>query len=59
MCFIFGYVIEFQVMIIVAWSPAGPLGLIFEEVVQYNAMSIFITYAFLNFIQGNLACFFS
>lgn len=42
----------FQAMLIVAWSPSGSLAAFFDEDVFKNVLSIFITSAFLNFLQG-------
>lgn len=39
-------------MIIIAWSPSGSLSAIFDPAVFRNVMTIFITAAFLNFLQG-------
>lgn len=43
----------FQTMIIVAWSPSGSILAIFSEDVFKNVLTIFITSAFLNLLQGN------
>ncbi|KAF7833505.1 callose synthase 7-like [Senna tora] len=45
------FILALQVMIIVAWSSGGPLALFLDDDVFRSAMSIFITYAFLNFLQ--------
>lgn len=42
----------FQAMVIVAWNHNGSLAVIFEEKVFKNILSIFITLAILNFLQG-------
>lgn len=42
----------FQAMVIVAWSSSGSLLAFFEEDVFRRVTSIFITQAFLNFLQG-------
>jgi callose synthase len=39
-------------MVIIAWSPSGSLSSIFEADVFRNVLTIFITAAFLNFLQG-------
>ena len=39
-------------MVIIAWSPSGLLSSIFEADVFRNVSTIFITAAFLNFLQG-------
>ena len=39
-------------MIIIAWSDLGPLAVFFDDDVFRDVMSIFITYAILNFLQG-------
>lgn len=39
-------------MIIIAWSPNGTILAIFEGDVFRHVLSIFITYAFLNLLQG-------
>jgi len=44
----------FQAMIIIGWSSLGPVGVFFDKDVFRNVMTIFITYAFLNFLQGTL-----
>jgi hypothetical protein len=50
----------FQAMVIVAWSPSGSLAAVFDEDVFKSVLSIFITSAFLNLLQGTgiiLRCF--
>jgi hypothetical protein len=44
--------LPFQAMVIIAWSPSGSLSSIFEADVFRNVLTIFITAAFLNFLQG-------
>lgn len=39
-------------MIIVAWSPSGSLTSLFYADVFRSVLSIFMTYAFLNLLQG-------
>uniref|UniRef100_A0A453DH27 Callose synthase 7 n=1 Tax=Aegilops tauschii subsp. strangulata TaxID=200361 RepID=A0A453DH27_AEGTS len=41
-------------MVIIAWSPSGSLSAIFEPTVFRDVMTIFITAAFLNFLQATL-----
>ncbi|KAF5205133.1 Callose synthase, partial [Thalictrum thalictroides] len=43
-----------EAMIIIAWSPSGSLAAIFDEDVFRSVMSIFITWAILNFLQATL-----
>ncbi|KAI8007136.1 putative callose synthase 6 [Camellia lanceoleosa] len=45
------YILAFQALLIVAWS--GSLSNLFNRDVSKNVLSIFITSAFLNFLQGN------
>ncbi|VAH54461.1 unnamed protein product [Triticum turgidum subsp. durum] len=40
-----------KAMVIIAWSPSGSLSAIFEPTVFRDVMTIFITAAFLNFLQ--------
>ncbi|VAH60968.1 unnamed protein product [Triticum turgidum subsp. durum] len=42
---------DIEAMVIIAWSPSGSLSAIFEPAVFRNVMTIFITAAFLNFLQ--------
>ncbi|VAH39046.1 unnamed protein product [Triticum turgidum subsp. durum] len=44
----------FEAMVIIAWSPSGSLSAIFEPTVFRDVMTIFITAAFLNFLQATL-----
>uniref|UniRef100_A0A8R7QP28 Uncharacterized protein n=2 Tax=Triticum urartu TaxID=4572 RepID=A0A8R7QP28_TRIUA len=48
------FVLAFQAMVIVAWSPSGSLYAILEPNVFRNVLTIFITAAFLNFLQATL-----
>ncbi|XP_031256543.1 callose synthase 7 isoform X1 [Pistacia vera] len=48
------FTMAFQAMVIVAWSPSGSLVAFFEEDVFRRVTSIFITQAFLNFLQAAL-----
>ncbi|GAB4850789.1 Callose synthase 7 [Ancistrocladus abbreviatus] len=48
------FILVFQAMVIVAWSPSGSITSIFDADVFRNVMSIFITYAFLNLLQAAL-----
>lgn len=41
-------------MVIIAWSRSGSPAAIFDEDVFKNVLSIFITSAFLNFLQGTV-----
>ncbi|KAK7333642.1 hypothetical protein VNO80_30419 [Phaseolus coccineus] len=48
------FILALQAMIIIGWSSLGPVGVFFDEDVFRNVMTVFITYAFLNFIQVTL-----
>ncbi|KAK9266832.1 hypothetical protein L1049_001603 [Liquidambar formosana] len=48
------FILSFQVMVIIAWSPSRSLTAFFEEDVFKGILSIFITSAFLNFLQASL-----
>ncbi|KAH1154049.1 hypothetical protein AAZX31_18G102700 [Glycine max] len=48
------FILALQAMIIIAWSSLGPVGVFFDGHVFRNVMTIFITYAFLNFLQVTL-----
>ncbi|XP_044492821.1 callose synthase 7-like [Mangifera indica] len=48
------FTMALQAMVIVAWSPSGSLVAFFEEDVFRRVTSIFITQAFLNFLQASL-----
>ncbi|KAF0917198.1 hypothetical protein E2562_017105 [Oryza meyeriana var. granulata] len=48
------FILAFQAMVIIAWSPSGSLSAIFEPTVFRNVLTIFITAAFLNFLQATL-----
>ncbi|XP_004499983.1 callose synthase 7 [Cicer arietinum] len=45
------FILALQAMIIIAWSPLGPVGVLTDADVFRNVSTIFITYAFLNFLQ--------
>ncbi|KAK7316697.1 hypothetical protein RJT34_00353 [Clitoria ternatea] len=48
------FILALQAMIIIGWSSLGPAGVFFDGDVFRNVMTIFITYAFLNFLQVSL-----
>nr|WJO13371.1 callose synthase 7 [Lilium hybrid cultivar] len=48
------FILVFQAMIILAWSPSGSLAAFFDPDVFRNVLTIFITAAFLNFLQAAL-----
>uniref|UniRef100_J3L0R0 1,3-beta-glucan synthase n=1 Tax=Oryza brachyantha TaxID=4533 RepID=J3L0R0_ORYBR len=48
------FILAFQAMVIIAWSPSGTLSGIFDATVFRNVLTIFITAAFLNFLQATL-----
>ncbi|KAL5582571.1 hypothetical protein UlMin_015013 [Ulmus minor] len=48
------FILAFQAMVIIAWSPSGSLAAFFDEDVFKSVLSIFITSAFLNLIQATL-----
>uniref|UniRef100_A0A5B7C4U4 1,3-beta-glucan synthase n=1 Tax=Davidia involucrata TaxID=16924 RepID=A0A5B7C4U4_DAVIN len=48
------FILAFQAMVIVAWNSSGSLAAIFDEDVFKRILSIFITSAFLNFLQATL-----
>ncbi|KAF9590661.1 hypothetical protein IFM89_036153 [Coptis chinensis] len=48
------FILALQAMIIIAWSPSGSLAALFDEDVFKSVMSIFITWAILNFLQATL-----
>ncbi|GMH10939.1 hypothetical protein Nepgr_012780 [Nepenthes gracilis] len=48
------FILSFQAMVIVAWSPSGSITSIFDGDVFRSFLSIFITYAFLNLLQAAL-----
>ncbi|RDX90563.1 putative callose synthase 6, partial [Mucuna pruriens] len=48
------FILALQAMIIIAWSSLGPVGVFFDGDLFRNVMTIFITYAFLNFLQVTL-----
>ncbi|KAL5706616.1 Callose synthase 7 [Ranunculus cassubicifolius] len=45
------FILAFQAMVIIAWSPSGSLGAFFDEDVFRSVVSIFKTWAILNFVQ--------
>ncbi|XP_074576315.1 callose synthase 7-like [Curcuma longa] len=48
------FILAFQAMLIIAWSPSGSLTAFFDPDVFRRVLSIFITAAFLNFFQAAL-----
>ncbi|KAG4935648.1 hypothetical protein AAZX31_18G104000 [Glycine max] len=48
------FILALQAMIIIAWSSLRPVRVFFDADVFRNVMTIFITYAFLNFLQATL-----
>ncbi|KAG0490997.1 hypothetical protein HPP92_007860 [Vanilla planifolia] len=48
------FILAFQAMLIVAWSPSGSVTALFDPDVFRSVLSIFITAALLNFIQASL-----
>ncbi|XP_059452724.1 callose synthase 7-like isoform X2 [Corylus avellana] len=48
------FILAFQAMVIVAWSPSGSIAALFDEDVFRSVLSIFITSAFLNLLQATL-----
>ncbi|OVA11586.1 Glycosyl transferase [Macleaya cordata] len=48
------FILAFQAMVIVAWSPSGSPLALFEEDVFKSVLSIFLTWALLNFLQVSL-----
>ncbi|KAF4373230.1 hypothetical protein G4B88_007243 [Cannabis sativa] len=48
------FILAFQAMLIVAWSPSGSIVAFFDADVFRSVLSIFITSAFLNFLQATL-----
>ena len=48
--------VGFQAMVIIAWSPSGSLVALFDEVVFRRVLTIFITSAVLNLLQGISWC---
>ncbi|XP_042424407.1 callose synthase 7-like isoform X2 [Zingiber officinale] len=48
------FILAFQAMLIIAWSPSGSLTAFFDPDVFRRVLSIFITAAFLNFFQATL-----
>ncbi|XP_029129775.1 callose synthase 7 isoform X3 [Cajanus cajan] len=48
------FILALQAMIIIAWSSLGPVGVFLNSNAFENVMTIFITYAFLRFLQACL-----
>ncbi|RDX92552.1 Callose synthase 7, partial [Mucuna pruriens] len=48
------FILALQAMIILAWSSFGHVGVFFDADVFRNVMTIFITYAILNFLRATL-----
>ncbi|KAK9266834.1 hypothetical protein L1049_001605 [Liquidambar formosana] len=48
------FILAFQGMVIIAWSPSGSITALFDEDVFKSVLSIFISSAFLNFLQATL-----
>lgn len=48
------FILAFQAMFIVAWSPSGSIANFFDADVFRSVLTIFITSAFLNFLQATL-----
>ncbi|CAM8991651.1 unnamed protein product [Rhodiola kirilowii] len=48
------FILAFQAMVIVAWSPSGSIAAIFDPDVFHSILSIFVTSAFLNLLQAML-----
>ncbi|MED6107994.1 hypothetical protein PIB30_019220 [Stylosanthes scabra] len=48
------FILALQAMIIIAWSTLGPIEVFLDTDAFRNVMSIFITYAILNFLQVSL-----
>ncbi|XP_034701609.1 callose synthase 7 [Vitis riparia] len=48
------FILAFQAMVIIAWSPSGSLAALFDEDVFRSVLTIFITSAFLNLLQATL-----
>ena len=48
------FIMAFQAMVIIAWSPSGSLVALFDEVVFRRVLTIFITSAVLNLLQATL-----
>ncbi|KAL6653202.1 hypothetical protein ACP70R_012127 [Stipagrostis hirtigluma subsp. patula] len=47
-------ILAFQAMVIIAWSPSRSLSAMFEPTIFRGVMTIFVTDAFLNFLQAML-----
>ncbi|KAM4105419.1 hypothetical protein ACJW30_06G231200 [Castanea mollissima] len=48
------FILSFQVMLIIAWSPSRSLAAFFDANIFRRVLSIFVTYSFLNFLQATL-----
>ncbi|XP_030462869.1 callose synthase 7 isoform X2 [Syzygium oleosum] len=48
------FILAFQAMVIIAWTPSGSVTALFDEEVVRQVLTIFITYAFLNFLRASL-----
>ncbi|KAG8659847.1 hypothetical protein MANES_02G084900v8 [Manihot esculenta] len=48
------FILAFQAMVIIAWNSSGSIVDVFNEVVFRSVLSIFVTSAFLNFLQAAL-----
>ncbi|KAH7686236.1 callose synthase protein [Dioscorea alata] len=48
------FILAFQAMLIIAWSPLGSITAVFDPDVFRSVLSIFITAALLNFLQATL-----
>ncbi|KAJ0971506.1 hypothetical protein J5N97_019465 [Dioscorea zingiberensis] len=48
------FIMAFQAMLIIAWSPLGSIAAVFDPDVFRSVLSIFITAALLNFLQATL-----
>ncbi|KAF8043493.1 hypothetical protein BT93_A1723 [Corymbia citriodora subsp. variegata] len=48
------FILAFQAMVIIAWTPSGSFIALFKEHVLRQVLTIFITHAFLNFLRASL-----
>ncbi|XP_039158569.1 LOW QUALITY PROTEIN: callose synthase 7 [Eucalyptus grandis] len=48
------FILAYQAMVIVAWTPSGSVTALFHEHVFRQVLTIFITHAFLNFLRASL-----
>ncbi|XP_030515431.1 callose synthase 7 [Rhodamnia argentea] len=48
------FILAFQVMVLVAWTPSGSVTALFNDEAFRRVLTIFITYAFLNFLRASL-----